>query len=87
MAGEFVVAAQPGNDPGVEWPVHAGSAAGGVELVGDLGVGVIVEEAVDQREGVGVGLARLPGVQRDRGGEAVGLAAAEADVQVGLCRG
>jgi hypothetical protein len=43
---------------------------------------VIVEEAADQREGVGVGLARLPGVQRDRGGEAVGLAAAEADVQV-----
>ena len=38
-----------------------------VELLGGLGVGVIIEQPVDHRERVGVGLAGLPGVQRDRG--------------------
>ena len=36
----------------------AGAAAGGVELDGDLGVGVIVEQPVRARERVGVGLSR-----------------------------
>ena len=50
--------------------LHAGAAAGGVELLGGLGVGVIVEQAVEHREGVGVGLSCLPGVERDRDREA-----------------
>jgi hypothetical protein len=45
---------------------------------------VIVEESVEHREGVRVGLAGLPGVERDRDREAGGLPAAEADVQVDL---
>ena len=64
--------------------VHAGASAGGVELLGGLGVGVIVEELVEHLEGVGVGLAGLPGVERDRDREAGRLAAAEADVEVDL---
>jgi hypothetical protein len=62
----------------------AGQAAGGVELLGGLDVGVIVEQAVEQLEGVRVGLAGLPGVERDRDRRAGGLPAAEADVQVDL---
>ena len=58
--------------------------AGGVELRGGFGVGVIVEEAVEQVEGVGIGLPRLPGVERDWDREARCLAAAEADVQMDL---
>jgi hypothetical protein len=57
---------------------------GVVELGGGLGVGVGVEQAVEQLDCVGVGLAGLPGPERDRGAEAERLAAAEADVQVDL---
>jgi hypothetical protein len=55
---------------------------GGVEGVGDFGVGVIVEEPVEQGEGVGVGLAGFPAGRRDGGDEAGGLPAAEANVEV-----
>jgi hypothetical protein len=55
---------------------------GGVERFGGLGVGVVVEEPVEGGEGVGVGLAGLPACRGDRDGEAGGLPAAEADVEV-----
>ena len=63
---------------------------GGVEDAGGLGVGVGVEESVERGEGVGVGLAELPGLGRDRDGEAGALPAGEPDVQVdavGLVQG
>ena len=62
----------------------AGAVAGGVEGVGGLGVGVIVEEPVEQGEYIGVGLAGGPGGGRDGDGQAGGLPAAEADVEVDL---
>lgn len=62
----------------------AGTVTGAVERVGDLGVGVLVEEPVEQREGFGVGLAGLPRGRRDRDGEAGGLAASEPDVEMDL---
>ena len=49
-----------------------------------------VEEPVEGGEGVGVGLADLPGLRQDRDGETGGLSAAEPDVQVdtvGLVQG
>ena len=84
MAGELVGAAEVDDDRAGERLGHAGAPAGGVELGGGLGVGVIVKELVEQLEGVGVGLAGLPGVERDRDGEAGCLPAAEADVEVDL---
>ena len=84
VAGELVRAADVQHDLGGEWFAGAGVSAGGVELSRGLGVGVIVEELVEQLEGVGVGLACLPGVEWDRDREAGRLAAAEADVQVDL---
>ena len=84
MAGELVSVADLQDDVGGEWLVGAGAAAGGVELCGGLAVGVVIEQAVEHREGVGVGLAGFPGVERDRDREAGGLPAAEADVQVDL---
>ena len=59
------------------WPL-------GVELGGGLGVGVIVEQPVEQRERVGVRLPQVPRAGWDRDREAGGLAAAEADVEVDL---
>ena len=56
----------------------------GVERRGDLGVGVLVEQAVQQRERVGVGLSQVPRAGWDRDGEAGGLPAAEANVDVDL---
>ena len=56
---------------------------GVVEGVGGVGVGVVIEEPVEQCERVGVGLAGLPGLEWDRGGEAGGLAAFEPDVNLG----
>ena len=53
-----------------------------VEGVGDLRVGVGVEELVEAGEGVGVGLAGLPAGGWDGTGDAGGLAAFEADVEV-----
>jgi len=79
-----VGAADVHDDLAGEALAHPGAAAGGVELFGGLGVGVIVEQPVEHREGAGVGLAGLPGVQRDRDREGGRLAAAEADVQVDL---
>ena len=62
----------------------------GVERFGGLGVGVGVEEPVERCDGVGAGLAGLPGCGRYRDGEAAGLSAAQAHVQVdaiGLVQG
>ena len=56
----------------------------GVELGGDFGIGVVVEQPVELRERVGVGLAQVPRAGWDRDREAGGLAAAEADVEVDL---
>ena len=89
VAGQVVTAARFEDDAGCEGLAVAGAVTGGVERVGGFGVGVGVEEPVERGEGVGVGSAELPGFRRDRDGEAVGLPAAEADVQVdvvGLCR-
>ena len=55
-----------------------------VESVGGFGVGVVVEEPVEESEGVGVGLVGFPCFGRDGGGEGGGLSAAEADVEVDL---
>jgi len=84
VAGEIVGAAQVDHDGFGERLGHAGAPAGGVEVLGGFGVGVIVEQAVEHRECVGVGLSCLPGVERDRDREAGRLAAAEADVYVDL---
>ena len=62
----------------------AGAVSGRVELLGGLGVGVLVEQPVEQSDGVGVGLAGLPRGGWDRHVQAGGGAAAEADVQVDL---
>ena len=64
----------------VERLALAGAVTGGVERLGGLGVGVGVEELIERGEGVGVGLADLPGLGWDRGNEAGGLSAAEAHV-------
>jgi hypothetical protein len=72
------------HDAGGERLVCAGAVSGGVERVGGLGVGVVVEEPVERGEGVGVGLAGLPARRGDRDGEAGGLSAAESDVEVDL---
>ena len=84
VAGELVGVADLQDDVGGERLVGARAAAGGVELFGGLAVGVIVEQSVEHREGVGVGLSCFPGAERDRDREAGGLPAAEADVQVEL---
>ena len=84
VAWEVGVSPDAEDDPGGERLAGAGCAAGGVELGGCLGVGVIVEELVEQRDRVGVGLSLLPGVQRDRDCQAGGLPGAEADVKVDL---
>jgi hypothetical protein len=47
VAFEAVVAAEAEHDPGGEGLALAGAVAGGVELGGDLGVGVLVEEPVE----------------------------------------
>jgi hypothetical protein len=70
------------HDRSGEGLAFAGAVAGGVEGVGALGVGVIVEQPVEQGEGLGFGLAGLPAGGRDGDGEAGGLAAPEADVEM-----
>ena len=62
MAGQVVLAAACYDDAGGERLALAGAVTGGVERVGGLGVGVGVEEPVERGEGVGVGLADLPGL-------------------------
>src|SRR5882757_11246351 len=86
----MVLAANVHDDACGERFVLAGAVTGGVECVGGLGVSVGVEEPMELGEGVGAGLAGLPGCGWDRDAEAVGLSAAEADVQVdaiGLVQG
>ena len=90
VAGEMILAADVHDDAGGERLVLAGTVTGGVEGLCGLGVGVSVEEPMELGDGVGAGLAGLPGCGRDRDDEAVGLTAAEADVQVdavGLVQG
>lgn len=84
MVGEVVASAQVGHAAGGEWLAGAGAVALLIELLGGLGVGVIVEQAVERAERVGAGLALLPGRERDRDRERGGRPTAEADVQVDL---
>ena len=72
------------HDPSGEEPALAGAVVGPVQLGGCLGVGVLVEEPVDVRQGLGLGLARLPGRRRDGDRDAGGLSAAEAGVEPDL---
>ena len=60
---------------------------GVVEGLGGLGVGVVVEETVEEGESFGVGSAGFPGGGGCGGGEAGGLSSAEADVAVDLVVG
>ncbi len=53
-----------------------------VERGGGVGVGVIVKEPIEEREGLEFGLAGLPRGGRDGDGGADGVAAAEADVEM-----
>jgi hypothetical protein len=46
VAWEVAVSADTEHDPGVERLAGAGTAAGGVELFGAFGVGVIIEQSV-----------------------------------------
>jgi len=64
--------------------VLSGAVAGEVEVFGGLGVGVVVEELVEQFQGRWGGLPGLPGVRRDRDRQAGVGSAAESDVQVDL---
>jgi hypothetical protein len=59
--------AQVEHDPAGEGLAFAGAVPGGLERGGGLAVGVVVEEPVEQGEGVGAGLAELPGGRRDGG--------------------
>ena len=54
----------------------------GVESVGNLAVGVLVQELVEQGHGRRRGLPFLPGGRWDGNGQAGGLTPAESDVQV-----
>src|SRR6185312_242482 len=86
----MVLAADVHDDAGGERFVLAGAVTGDVECVGNLGVGVVVEEPVKRFDGVGAGLAGLPGCGWYGDDDALGLAAAEPDVQVdavGLVQG
>jgi len=80
VAGQPVASSQVQHDRGCEGLPGAGAFPGGVERFGGLGVGVVVEEPIEQGEGVGVGLAGLPSGGRDGDGQAGGLSASEADV-------
>ena len=84
VAWEAVGAAQVEHDLGAERLAGARAVVVLVELGGDPCVGVLVEEAVDEGEGVGVGLARLPCAERDGDRQVLGLAAAETDVELDL---
>lgn len=84
VAGEVVGVAQVDDDLRAEWLSGAGAVAGLVEQLGRVGVRVIVEELVEQRERVSVGLAGLEALRRSRDREPDGLPAAETDVQVDL---
>src|SRR3954470_5672172 len=87
VAGDGVGVADVVDDAAGERLAGAGAVPGGVEGFGGVGVGVVVEQLVEQRERVGVRLARLPGLGRDREREAGDLAAAEADVGVDVIVG
>ena len=82
VAGQLVAAARFEHDTGGERLALAGVVTDGVERLGGLGVGVGVEEPVECGQGVGVGLAHLPGLGRDGDDEAGGLPTAQAHVQV-----
>src|SRR6266568_9521073 len=82
VAGQVVALAQVEHDPAGEGFAFAGAVPGGVERGGGLGGGVVIQEPVEQGEGLRFGLAELPGGRRDGDVEAGDLAAAESDVQV-----
>lgn len=57
-----------------------------VEGLGGLGVGVGVEKAIEDGQGVGVGLAGLPAAERNGNHKAGDRPTTEADVEVDLFR-
>ncbi len=59
----------------------------GVEFVGGRAVGVLFEELIEQRHGIGGGPVGLPGAERDGDAQAGCLAAAEPDVEVDVLGG
>ena len=81
VAEQFIVATRLEHDACGEGFAFSGAVTGGVEDAGGLGVGVGVEESVEDGEGPGVGLAGLPRRGWDRDGEAGGLPPAESHVQ------
>jgi hypothetical protein len=70
-----VVADDAGDDEPVEWVAFAAGEAAVVEDVGDLGVGVVVEQVVDGGDDLGWGLAQQPGRFERGQGQGVVLAA------------
>ncbi len=64
VAGHLVVVRQFGDAVAVPGVSVAAGVACGVQLAGDLGVGVAVEQVVDQLGELGGGRAELPGVLR-----------------------
>jgi hypothetical protein len=75
-----VVADDAGDDESVEGTALAAGEAAVVEDVGDLGVGVVVEQVVDGGHDLGCGLAQQPGWFERRQGQGVVLAAAQPGV-------
>jgi hypothetical protein len=72
--GELVLVADVADDQLVKAAALAAGDAAFVQDCGDLPVGVVVEELVDQGDGVGVG---LPGLAaRERPGQLEGVALA-----------
>ena len=84
VAGQAGVSPDAEHDPRVERLAGPGAVAGGVELLGGLGVGVVVEELVEQSDRVGIGLALLPCSAWQGKADGGVLPAAESDVEVDL---
>jgi hypothetical protein len=80
VAAQLVGLADLADEPGVQGLAGAAGESLVGEQVGDLGVGVFLEQCVDFGDHVGRGLADLPGCQGERQCQGVVLAASESDV-------
>jgi hypothetical protein len=78
---QLVVGADAHDHQAVEGASLAADHAAGVEDVGDLGVGVVVEQFIDRRDDLRGGLAELPGRLGHREAQGVVLSAGQADVR------